>query len=145
MTTTIANILHRETIAALVGERTYERGERCFRARRVVRALVDAGQVRGTVRPGTAGRADYEVRIWIREDGLAYHCTCPVGTDGSFCKHAVAVALAHLDALEHASDPRTDAIERALRTLTHDELVSRLVAAAHVDSTLRSALARLTL
>ena len=144
MTSTIANILHRDTIAAIVGERTYERGRRCFQAKRVVRVEIDAGQIRGSVRPATAGRADYDVRVWIREDGLAYHCTCPVGDDGKFCKHAVAIALAHLDASEHAAEAHLLDIERTLRALPQSVLVTRLVAEARSSAAMHEALARMT-
>ena len=54
------------------------------------------GELCGVVKPQEARRAPYEVRIWVRDDGLAYECSCPVGTSRQFCKHAVAITLAHL-------------------------------------------------
>jgi uncharacterized Zn finger protein len=92
----IASVLHRDTLAVLVGNRTYERGERCYAAGRVVEVAATRGELRGTIRPNESGRAPYEVRIWIRAEGMAYQCTCPIGTDRQFCKHGVALALAHL-------------------------------------------------
>src|SRR5258708_4924649 len=73
----IASILHRDTIAALVGAATYTRGDECFRGGRVVRIELGAGQLRGVVRPQAAGRSFYEVKIWVKEDGIAYACSCP--------------------------------------------------------------------
>jgi uncharacterized Zn finger protein len=93
----IANILHRDTIAMIVGGRTFERGEQCFTAGRVLGVEAARGELCGVVRPQERARSPYEVRIWIREDGLAYECTCPVGTSRQFCKHTVAIALAHLE------------------------------------------------
>jgi uncharacterized Zn finger protein len=139
----IANILHRETIEALVGARTFERGEKCFRARRVTKVVADVGQLRGVVRPATDGRADYEVRMWIKEDGLAYRCTCPVGEDGRFCKHAVATALAHLEQIETAIEGELADLARKLNAVPHAELVAHLVRAARDESAIRIVLARL--
>src|SRR5262245_39652427 len=45
----IANILHRETIAVIVGSQTFERGERCFAAKRVQRVEASRGELRGVV------------------------------------------------------------------------------------------------
>jgi hypothetical protein len=47
----IANILHRETIAVLVGAKVFERGEACFAAGRVLRVEAGRGELRGSVRP----------------------------------------------------------------------------------------------
>ncbi|HEY1816265.1 MAG TPA: SWIM zinc finger family protein [Kofleriaceae bacterium] len=93
----IASVLHRETIAVLVGDHTFERGEQCYAAGRVLEVAAARGELRGTIRPQDSGRPPYKVRIWVRADGLAYQCTCPIGAERQFCKHGVAVALAHLD------------------------------------------------
>src|SRR6516162_5048220 len=92
----IANILHRDTIATIVGARTFERGERVLEEGRVLGVESTRGQLKGTVRPSEPGRP-YAARIWIREDGVAYECTCPHGSTGAFCKHAVAIALFYVE------------------------------------------------
>ncbi|HEX4449555.1 MAG TPA: SWIM zinc finger family protein [Kofleriaceae bacterium] len=92
----IASVLHRDTLAVLVGNRTYERGERCYAAGRVVEVAATRGELRGTIKPNESGRTPYHVRIWIRAEGMAYQCTCPIGSDRQFCKHGIALALAHL-------------------------------------------------
>jgi uncharacterized Zn finger protein len=92
----IASVLHRDTLAVLVGNDTFERGERCFAAGRVVEVAATRGELRGTIKPNEAGRAPYRVRIWVRDEGMAYQCTCPIGTERQFCKHGIALALAHL-------------------------------------------------
>jgi uncharacterized Zn finger protein len=48
-----------------------------------------AGQVRGMRR--------YGVRLWVDAGSLEYACTCPIGADGAFCKHCVAVGIAWLE------------------------------------------------
>jgi uncharacterized Zn finger protein len=130
----IASVLHRDTLAVLVGNRTYERGERCFAAGRVVEIAATRGELRGTIKPNESGRAPYQVRIWVRAEGMAYQCTCPIGADRQFCKHGVAVALAHL--AKPASAPEPDSAE--LRALAE-----QLVAKARRDPELLAALREL--
>lgn len=89
-----ANILHRDAMLALVGARTFERGEAYFREGRVADLARQASSLSAVVRGG----AEYRVRVWVKDDGLAYSCTCPAGADGAFCKHAVAVGLAWVEA-----------------------------------------------
>jgi uncharacterized Zn finger protein len=134
----VANILHRDTIVALVGARTFERGERCLRGGRVLTILAELGQLSGVVQPSERGRSNYEVRIWIREDGVAYRCTCPVGCEGRFCKHAVALALAHVERVEREGERRFASLRDAL--LSRANLVDELLAAARDDERLRSSL-----
>jgi len=37
------------------------------------------------------------VKLWIKRGSLEYACTCPVGADGAFCKHCVAVGIVWLE------------------------------------------------
>ena len=43
------------------------------------------------------GSATYKVQLWMNDGELEFACSCPVGPDGMFCKHAVAVALIAAD------------------------------------------------
>src|SRR4029077_9758250 len=43
------------------------------------------------------GNQDYSVTLAADDGVLDYSCDCPVGSDGAFCKHCVAVALAWLN------------------------------------------------
>jgi uncharacterized Zn finger protein len=141
--TPIANILHRETISALVGERTFARGDRCYRAKRVLVVKAMSGQLLGIVQPSESTRARYEVRIWSKEDGLAYRCSCPVGIEGRFCKHAVAIALAHIEELQHEAEKHMSELHRALMLIPHADLVAKLMATSHEDDRMRVALEQL--
>jgi len=141
----IASILHRDTIAVLVGARTFERGEQCFTGQRVLQVEAIRGELRGTVKPQEYGRANYACRIWMRDEGVAYECTCPMGIQRLFCKHAVAIALAHL-ANERAEAERGLGILReAMMTLTQPALVEGLLGLARRDQDLADDLKRLCL
>jgi len=133
----IASVLHRETIALIVGNRTFERGEQCFAAGRVLEVEATRGELRGTIRPAESGRAPYKVRIWVRAEGIAYHCTCPIGADRQFCKHGVALALAHLD--QARVTPSADLRARLL-AVEPAALVDQLLERAARDPALLDAL-----
>jgi uncharacterized Zn finger protein len=94
------------------------------------------------------GTGAYRVRLFDRDGVLAGSCTCPVGQDGAFCKHCVAVGLAWLG--EAGSDQADGRVQRGrvrrsrkkldvgayLRSLDSDELVGLLLAAAEDDPAL---------
>jgi uncharacterized Zn finger protein len=141
----IASILHRQTLAMIVGSRMFERGESCFTEGRVLRVEAVAGELRGTVRPNEQGRAAYTIRIWVRDDGLAYECTCPIGEQRQFCKHAVAIALAHLDNERKEAASGLGVLREALMTVPQPALVSGLVQLARRDPAVADALKRVAL
>ena len=126
----IANILHRETIAVIVGSQTFERGERCFAAKRVQQVEANRGELRGRVLPTERDRAPYVVRIWMRDEGLAYECTCPIGKQRQFCKHTVAIALAHLETERTEAERGLGILREALLTVQPAALVERLLVLA---------------
>ena len=87
----LAEYLDRNTLLRLAGSRSYERGE-CYHADRRVRSLDedDSDTITAVVR----GTRDYAVELGIDEEGdFTFSCDCPVGEDGAFCKHCVAVGL----------------------------------------------------
>lgn len=141
----IANILHRQTIAVLVGSRTFERGERCFAAKRVQRVEASGGELRGLVQPSEAGRKPYVVRIWVRDEGLAYQCTCPIGEQLQFCKHTVAIALAHLDQERAEAERGLGVLREALGAIPQPKLVEGLLVLARRDAEMADALKRMCL
>lgn len=141
----IANILHRDTIAVIVGSQTFERGEKCFTAGRVERVETGPGELRGVVRPNEAGRAKYAVRMWLREEGMAYECTCPVGVKRVFCKHTVAIALCHLETERIRAEEQRSVLRQALEAVRHDLLVDGLMGLARGDAELSDTLKRLCL
>jgi uncharacterized Zn finger protein len=74
----------------MAGARSFERGEEYF-ANGQVRAITEES---GAIAAKVQGTRPYRVKLWIEDDDLEYSCTCPVGADGEFCKHCVAVGLA---------------------------------------------------
>jgi uncharacterized Zn finger protein len=88
----LSQVLYHRTLRRLAGATSFGRGEDYLEGG-LVRSLVEhqdsiTAQVRGTRR--------YDVKLWGERGNLEYSCTCPVGTDGAFCKHCVAVGLAWL-------------------------------------------------
>src|SRR5262245_477155 len=90
----LAAFLERATLRRMAGERSFERGEDYF-LNRQVKALAEE---EGTITAKVQGTRPYQVKLWIEEDDLEYSCTCPMGADGEFCKHCVAVGLTWLEA-----------------------------------------------
>jgi len=102
--------------------------------------------VKATVR----GASSYQVQFWLDDGHAAFGCSCPVGVEGRFCKHAVAVALVVTDAV---ADPgqRAEAVidvRAYVAGLDHDTLVDLLVERAAeddaLDARLRMSAARAT-
>ncbi len=116
--------------------------------------MVEEGDdLSGTV----AGTDAYGVRLWLDGDELAASCDCPVGEDGVFCKHMVALALAWLDEEAVPSEPdqrlkrprparqrrvTLDDIRTHIESLDRLALVELVLAQADRDDSLRE---RLTL
>jgi uncharacterized Zn finger protein len=148
----VRDLLGREALRGRAGDRTFQRGQRYAAEGRVSGIVEEGGNLSGTV----AGTDDYEVRLWLDGDELAASCDCPVGEDGVFCKHMVALALAWLDGEAEASepDPRVprprparprrvtiDDIRTHLESLDRAALVELVVSQVDRDDGLRERLA----
>ena len=86
--------------------------------------LLDADEYE--VRASVKGTQRYRVRLTAGTDGeLEYECDCPVGDDGTFCKHAVAVALSWLEnAGEEVFEPsENESAKPRKKRKTHDEQI----------------------
>src|SRR5688500_11295710 len=94
-------ILHREAIRRLVDDRTFERGQSYLAQGRVVDLVRQDRGLAATVK----GTSEYRVTIRAKGDTLAYSCSCPVGAEGGFCKHSVAVVLAWMAEVAPESIP----------------------------------------
>ncbi|WP_175690704.1 SWIM zinc finger family protein [Burkholderia anthina] len=148
----LSDVITLSGIHALADPRSFARGKAYFHEG-VVSRLTERGDVlSATVR----GTYRYHVELAVSDDGgLDYACNCPVGEEGAFCKHAVAVALSwlensgeevfHDDAPEPARPRRkrkthAELIRDYLETLDEDALRSRLLDAAERDRSLRDRL-----
>jgi hypothetical protein len=109
------------------GEGSFRRG----------RDYVDAvGELRPTalgVRASVRGKNTYEVWLGRENDTLVAECECPVGVEGNFCKHCVAVGLVLLSAETAGPDPD---LSTYLQSLDKQELVDLVLTQATRDSTL---------
>lgn len=86
-------LLNRGTLRRMAGARSFERGEDYF-----VNGQVEAiAEHKGAITAKVRGTRPYQVKLRVEKENLEYSCTCPVGADGEFCKHCVAVGLAWLD------------------------------------------------
>ena len=129
------------SVRMLADGRSFERGQAYVAAGRVRRVAVDGTTVTATV----DGTHVYRVRLEAARTGLRGRCTCPYGSEGMFCKHCVAVALAWLAAGAVVGEtPPAPASDERLRAflLGRDQawLVGQLVAAAGADTLLRARL-----
>jgi hypothetical protein len=76
-------------VARLAGTRTLRRGIEYVGEGRV---LVNCRRG-GVLAASVSGTDTYDVRIGFGPRGLEHSCTCPVGAEGTFCKHLVAAVL----------------------------------------------------
>src|SRR5918992_497778 len=97
----LAELITSDNLVRLAGERAYRRGKAYFEQGAVV-DLVDKGTA---VVARVEGAETYRVSLSAESNVLRYKCTCPVGAEGTFCKHAVATGLAWLAAREGQVEP----------------------------------------
>lgn len=122
----------RRSMQMMTGPRLFERGLFYAADGRVGPPTVTASSVKATVQ----GSSTYRVVLSIdEEDQAACDCSCPVGSKGVVCKHAVAVALVVTNADEDPdqhSEAGTD-LRGYLAGLDHPTLVDLLVEHAADD------------
>jgi len=111
MTHSSLHNLSRHSIRALAGESYFARGEKYFEEGRVHGLTEYRGQVVAKV----AGTEDYRVKLGAERGRFSYSCSCPVGDDGEFCKHCVAVALAWIE--EPGGKGKRDKSKKSAATL----------------------------
>src|SRR5829696_7655283 len=72
---------------------SFARGEAYFKDGRVHSLAAHEGTCTAIVR----GQDDYSATLRSTEHEIDYSCDCPIGLEGEFCKHLVAVGLASLN------------------------------------------------
>jgi hypothetical protein len=129
----VAELLTHATLRRLAGARSFERGEEYAATDAVGSLQWDESSIRA----GVQGAERYRVRLELAGGGLAGSCTCPVGRDGFFCKHCVAVGLAWLgrgqDVGEPAAAPTRSELRDRLAALDAEALADLLVEEALDD------------
>lgn len=126
--------MSRAVIRQLAGPRSFERGELYAQQGRVKKLTVGEASIRATVH----GTGTYRVDLAIRGGGdIGWSCSCPVGSDGGFCKHCVAVALvASGTAARDTGDEPVADVAGYLRDLEHEQLVDLVLDLASNDELL---------
>jgi uncharacterized Zn finger protein len=122
MSSNLVDVLTLRAIQKLADTGTLSRGTAYFHDGAV--GLLDADEYE--VRTSVQGTQRYCVRLAAGSDGeLEYECDCPVGDDGIFCKHAVAVALSWLEnAGEEVFEPsEKESAKPRKKRKTHDEQI----------------------
>ena len=139
MPANLAQALNDAVIRTLAGARSYQRGLDYF-ANGHVESLEDRiDRVHAIV----SGTQDYTVKLAASDGVLDYSCDCPMGNDGAFCKHCVAVALAWLKRPSVRRKPKTLTLADAAKILQaedHDTLVRMVVDWAKDDDRLHERL-----
>jgi uncharacterized Zn finger protein len=92
LTVPLEKLITEAALAELAGKRSFERGVAYFEDG----AVLSFNQVGSTVKARVLGIEEYRVSLRAEGSGLGWSCTCPLGDEGEFCKHAVAAGLAWL-------------------------------------------------
>lgn len=132
----------REALASsmqdLISPITWARGMAYHREGRVEMAARAEVRVEATVR----GSMPYKVELWLEGYHPGWSCSCPFAEDGSFCKHAVAVAVSlglNLDPLDDYREDDADSADIAgyVASLEHGRLVELVLEQTSSDRRLR--------
>lgn len=137
----LADLITDSLLQTEAGERAYARGAAYFESGAVTDLVVSDETINARV----VGGDEYAVQLWNDRGELGYSCTCPVGDDGSFCKHGVAAGLAWLAGRKAAPTTRRRkddlaAIREWLAAVPREQLEKLLLEQALNDPGLRSQL-----
>jgi len=127
----LSQVLDTTAVTHLASAPSYERGLAYLEAGRVGPLRASVGRVGATVQ----GSEDYLVELRAEGGELRFSCSCPIGREGAFCKHCVAVGLAWLGERGDPT-PTLDDARAHLETLPQSELVELLIDHAHDDESL---------
>lgn len=140
----LSSILNVRALRRMAGAQSFGRGEAYAAGGQVSALAAHEETITATVR----GTLEYRVKLWVENGGIEYSCSCPVGRDGEFCKHAVAVGLAWLDQQTPRKETQAkvkpavtlDDVRAQLASLAPDALVKLLMQQAMEDQRLRQRL-----
>ncbi|MGO9011917.1 MAG: SWIM zinc finger family protein [Bryobacteraceae bacterium] len=105
MAETLKQTITDAVLRRMAGEQSYRRGVDYFAHGHVESLDEDESGVEASVR----GTQDYRVTLTLDEGVLDYDCDCPIGAEGTFCKHCVAAALAWRQQVAGESKARSKA------------------------------------
>lgn len=138
---TLTDVITESILLTEAGERAFARGAAYFESGAVIDLVVSDETINARVEGGQ----EYAIQLWDEDGALGYFCTCPVGDDGVFCKHAVATRLAWLARGKNAPSARPGkddlaAIREWLGGAPREQLAELLLEQAVNDAGLRSRL-----
>jgi uncharacterized Zn finger protein len=113
---TLTELVSQEALRRLAGQRSFERGEEHAKIGAVGALQWDETSIRA----GVQGSERYRARLELSGGALVGSCSCPVGHDGFFCKHCVAVGMVWLS--------RSSQLVEVPAAPTRSELQGRLAA-----------------
>lgn len=131
----LARLITEITMAKLAGERSYARGLAYFRNG----AVVDLVRTRDALKARVQGSEEYRVALRAAGRSLEWSCSCPLGEEGEFCKHAVAAGLAWLDGGRSSGD-ELDPLRSHLGSQSKENLIELVLEQASEDPQLRARL-----
>jgi len=137
VTPSLLSLFEKPVLVRMAGERSYARGYKYFKDGVVTRLVGKGESVSATV----LGTFDYDVKLWMEGAAFEFSCDCPVGMEGTFCKHCVATGLAWLERSKSggigAENATSDTEVRAyLLKQENNILVDILLDAAQKDDSL---------
>jgi len=118
-------LITRSNLMALAGGRSFGRGEDYFESGLVGPITVKSNSISAKVR----GTHTYETRLKIipapqDKIRLGFSCSCPVGRDGDFCKHCVALGLAWIEKTDNLDEDASAGSKLSGRTLPRQKEIS---------------------
>ena len=134
MKSKIDEIVTVSNLRSLAGERSYSRGKEYFEDGAVHRLYCDEERLTGDVH----GTHVYKARISCKDGRIDYGCSCPVGRDGDFCKHLVALGLEYLDRQKNATEEKNHSAfswKDFLERCDKDELVKIILIPPIISTT----------
>lgn len=127
---TLFPAIPRAALKKLASEVYFERGVGYYNAGHVVQLRAAGNGI--TARVQGSEPVPYLVRFWHEKQKLQWGCACPLGDEGAFCKHLVAVGLAYLAGGEIDNKPDAgvtpEEIEELLKPLdraTLEDLITQ--------------------
>lgn len=102
------------------GQKYYERGESYYKHGYVSSIEIYGDLISATVE----GTETYQVQFLSEDGKLVHECSCPLGDDGEFCKHCVAVGLT---VIEQTSGRDQDASPNKQNELTLQDVKNYLL------------------